>query len=129
MAYLNLATNSIQRLLLKNNTQIEDLLRDDNLLEEFISQNEKLINYFDKEKIKILIDYIIKEPEIDNKDIESKENIDKGYKFPFICSQIFGLENNELFKYFFMTNNQIEDKLNKIEEKRKKEKEEKKSLF
>ena len=125
---LNQASNSVQKLLMNKDIILEDLLRDENLLDEFISQNNQLIKYFDNEKIKKLIDYIIKEPEINNEDIESKENKDKGYRFPFICSQIFGLEINELFKYFFMTNKQIEEQLKKEKEKENKEKEKEKII-
>ena len=64
------------------------------------AQNEKLIDYFDKDKIKRLLDYIIKEQ-------EDEQN--KGYKFPFLCSQIFGLEIDKIMKYFFITNKQLEE--------------------
>ena len=119
---LNQTSISIQKLLSNKTTKLEDLLRNENLLEELIVKNKQLIKYFDKEKIKNLINYIIKEPEIDKNDIESKENKDKGYKFPFICSKIFGLEIEEIFKYFFMTNKQIEEEFNKEKENEDKEK-------
>ena len=47
-----------------------------------------------------MIDYIIKEPQIEENAPETIEKKEKGYKFPFLCSQIFGLEKNELFKNF-----------------------------
>ena len=102
-------SESIQKLLSDKNTTLEDLLKEDDLLQELRNNNEKLIHFFDKEKIKHLLDYIIKEPEINDINIESEEYNNKGYKFPFVCSQIFGLEIKELFKYFFMTNTEIKE--------------------
>ena len=106
-------SETIEKILSDKNKTIEDLLRDEDLLNELNSKNEKLIKYFDKEKIKILLDYIIKEPEIDENAAKTQENKDKGYKFPFVSYQIFGLEINEIYKYFFMTNKQIKEELNK----------------
>ena len=109
----NKPSESIQKILSDKNKTLEDLLRDEDLIHELNSKNEQLFKYFNKEKIKKLIDYIIKEPEIDENAPETPENKDKGYKFPFVCSQIFGLELEELLKYFFMTNKQIEEELKK----------------
>jgi hypothetical protein len=107
-------SESIEKKLKDPKTEIEDLLRDEDLLQEFRSQNEKVIDYFDRNKIKRLLDYIIKEPEVDEQE--------KGYKFPFLCSQIFGLEIDKIMKYFFITNKQIEEEQKEKEEKEKKEK-------
>ena len=104
---------SIDKLLSEKNTTLEDLLKYENLLEEFNIKNEKLLNFFNKEKIKYLINYIIKDPQINENEIETEESKNKGYKYPFLCSQIFGLEIDELFKYFFMTNKQIDEYLQK----------------
>ena len=109
---MNLTSEAIDKLLQDPKTTVEDLLKEEELLQEFRSQNEKLIDFFDKEKIKHLIDYIIKEQ-------EDEQN--KGYKFPFLCSQIFGLEIEKIMKYFFLTNKQVEEE----QEKEKKEKENK----
>ena len=110
---MNLTSEAIDKLLEDPKTTVEDLLKEEELLQEFRSQNEKLIDYFDKDKIKHLLDYIIKEQ-------EDEQN--KGYKFPFLCSQIFGLEIDKIMKYFFITNKQMQEE----QEKEKKEKEEKK---
>ena len=109
---MNLTSESIDKLLKDPKTTVEDLLKEEELLQEFRSQNENLINFFDKDKIKNLLTYIIKEQE---------DEQDKGYKFPFLCSQIFGLEIEKMMKYFFLTNKQLEEE----KEKEKKEKEEK----
>ena len=89
---MNLTSESIDKLLKDPKTTVEDLLKEEELLQEFRSQNENLINFFDKDKIKNLLTYIIKEQE---------DEQDKGYKFPFLCSQIFGLEIEKMMKYFF----------------------------
>ena len=106
---MNLTSEAIDKLLNDPKTTVEDLLKEEELLQEFRSQNEKLINFFDKDKIKHLLDYIIKEQ-------EDEQN--KGYKFPFLCSQIFGLEIDKIMKYFFITNKQLEEE-NKDKEKDK----------
>ena len=110
---MNLTSEAIDKKLNDPNTKIEDLLREEELLQEFRSQNQKLIEYFDRDKIKCLIDYIIKMPEVDEHE--------KGYKFPFLCSQIFGLEIDKMLNQFFVTNKQIEEENKKKEENQKRE--------
>ena len=110
---MNQHTGTINKLLSDTNTKLESLLREEDILYEIESHNEKLIKYFDKDKIKQLLDYIIKEPEIDEKNLDSSENKEKGYKFPFISSQIFEIKTQEIFKYFFMTNKEIKEEENK----------------
>ena len=107
---MNLTSEAIEKKLKDSNTTLDDLLKEEELLQEFRSQNEKLINFFDKDKVKQLLDYIIKEQE---------DEKDKGYRFPFICSQIFGLEIEKIMKYFFMTNKQIEEEKEREREKQK----------
>ena len=113
-------SEKIEKLLSDKGTTIEDLLKEDDILDEFRNLNKKLIDFFDKQKVKHLLEYIIKEPIIDEKDIEKEENKNKGLKFPFKCSQIFALEIEEIFKYFFINNKQMKEQ----EEKDKKEKSE-----
>ena len=93
---MNLSSEAIDKLLNDPNTNVEDLLKEEELLQELRSQNEKLIDYFDKDKIKRLLDYIIKEQ-------EDEQN--KGYKFPFLCSQIFGLEIDKIMNKFIKNKN------------------------
>jgi len=111
---MNLTSEAIEKKLKDPNTKIEDLLREEELLQEFRSQNQNLIEYFDRDKIKSLIDYIIKMPEVDEHE--------KGYKFPFLCSQIFGLEIDKMLNLFFVTNKQLEEEKKKKEESQKNEK-------
>ena len=107
---MNLTSEAIEKKLKDSNTTVDDLLKEEELLQEFRSQNEKLINFFDKDKVKQLLDYIIKEHE---------DEKNKGYRFPFICSQIFGLEIEKIMKYFFMTNKEIEEEKEREKEKQK----------
>ena len=109
---MKLTSESIDKKLKDPKTEVEDLLREEDLLQEFRSQNEKLIDYFDRNKIKRLVDYIIKEPEVDEQE--------KGYKFPFLCSQIFGLELDKMIEPFFVTNKQLEEENKKNEKKEEK---------
>jgi len=85
------------------NLPLEDLLSEETLIDEIESKNELLYKYLNKEKIKQMINYIIKEPPSDSSQ-------DKGYKFPWICSQIFNIEDRNIMKYFYKTNNELENK-------------------
>ena len=79
---------------------LEDLLLLDGIVNELQDRNENLTNFFTKEKVKQMIDYIIKEPKNDD--------YNKGHKFPFVCSKLFNIEDKNIMKYFFMTNKEIE---------------------
>ena len=105
---MNLSSESINKLLNEPKTCVEDLLKEEELLQELRSQNQKLIDYFDREKIKRLLDYITKEQE---------DEQDKGYKFPFLCSQIFSLEIEKIMQNFFITNKQLQEEENKEKDK------------
>ena len=94
-----------------NNIPLEAILSDDTIIDEIQSQNKTLFKYLNKDKIKQMIDYIIKEPPADS-------DHDKGYKFPWVCSQILNIGDINIMKYFLKTNKELE------EEEKKKEKEE-----
>ena len=104
---MNKPSESITKKLSEANTTLEDLLKEEELLQEFRSQNKDLIKFFNKEKIKEMLNYIIKEQ------VDEQE---KGYKFPFLCSQIFGLEIEDIMKYFFTTNKEMEESEKKEEQ-------------
>ena len=109
---MNIPSESITKKLSDPNTTLDDLLKEEELLQEIRNKNKDLIKYFNKEKVKEMLDYITK---------EQVDEINKGYKFPFLCSQIFGLEIEEIMKYFFITNKQMEE-LEKKDSKENKEK-------
>ena len=87
--------NSIEKKLNSPDTTLEDLLIEDDLLSEIRNQNQKLIEFFDKDKIKSLVNYIIKEPKEDNELI--------GHKFPFVASEILNSEEDKFLFYFLNT--------------------------
>jgi len=104
---MNIPSESITKKLKDPNSTLDDLLKEEELLQELKSQNKDLINFFNKDRIKEMLNYITKEQE---------DDINKGYKYPFVCSQIFGLENETIMKYFFITNKEMQELENKKEE-------------
>ena len=52
--------NSIEKKLNSPNTTLEDLLEEEDIITEIRNQNQKLIDFFDENKIKNLVNYIIK---------------------------------------------------------------------
>ena len=98
--YQNKNSKITQKLTNKNNPpQLEDLLIEEDIVDELQNKNEKLINYLNKEKIKQMLDYIIKE--------QDDEDHNKAYKFPFVVSKLFNVEDTNIMKYFFKTEKEI----------------------
>ena len=104
---MNLTSIAIEKKLNDPNTKLEDLLIEEDLIQEFRNSNEKLLKFFDKEKIKELINYIIIEPKEDDQI--------KGHKFPFVASEILNCEEKKIYNYFLLT----EDELDKENENEK----------
>ena len=108
--YQNKNSKITQKLTNKNNPpQLEDLLIEEDIVDELQNKNEKLINYINKEKIKQMLDYIIKE--------QNDEDHNKAYKFPFVVSKLFNVEETNIMKYFLKTDKEI---INEKEENDKK---------
>jgi len=84
---------------------LEDLLILEGITEELQNKNKKLINYFTKEKIKQMLDYIIKEPK--------EDDYNKGHKFPFVCYKLFNIEEKNIMNFFHMTNKELIEEKNK----------------
>ena len=82
-----------------NPPSLDDLLQLEGIIDELQNKNKKLINFFTKEKIKQMLDYIIKEPKSDDQL--------KGHKFPFICSKLFNIEEKNIMNYFHLTNKEL----------------------
>ena len=78
---------SIEDLLNNKDCTVDKLLDDDDCLQEFKNYNDKLIKYFDHDKLKILIDYITVMPHKD-------DGHNRGRKYPFITGEIFNCEIN-----------------------------------
>lgn len=70
------------------------MLDDEDILQEFKSQNNKLLTYFDHDKMKKLIDFITVMPP---EDADKK----RGHKYPFLSLEIFNCEINPLLEKFF----------------------------
>ena len=85
---------SIEDLLNNKECTVEKLLDDDDCLQELKNFNEKLIKYFDHDKLKILIDYITVMP-------TEQDSHDRGHKYPFIAGEIFNCEINQILDKFF----------------------------
>merc|ERR1712086_613063 len=84
---------SVEDLLSSKDCTVDKLLDDDDCLQEFTNYNDKLIKYFDHDKLKVLVDYITVMPELD----EQK----RGHKYPFIAGEIFNCEINQILDKFF----------------------------
>ena len=92
----------IEKKITENNSiPLEEILSEETVIEELQSGNKILVKYLNKEKVKQMIDYIIKEPPDDT-------NFEKGHKYPWICSQLFNIENSEILKYFYKTNKELD---------------------
>jgi len=85
---------SIEDLLNNKECTVDKLLDDDDCLQEFKNYNDKLIKYFDHDKLKVLIDYITVMPDKD-------DGHNRGRKYPFITGEIFNCEINQILDKFF----------------------------
>ena len=91
-----------------NSIPLEEILSEDSVIDELENHNQILINYLNKEKVKQMLDYIIKEPPND-----TSYNI--GHKYPWVCSQLFNIENSEILKYLYTTNKELNKEENKMD--------------
>eukprot|EP00347_Sterkiella_histriomuscorum_P022039 403331901 len=92
-SYRSQGSASIEELLNNKECSVDKLLEDDDCLQEFKNLNDKLIQYFDHEKMRRLIDLITVVP--------AEDTHLQGHKFPFIASEIFNCEINSLLDKFF----------------------------
>lgn len=86
--------------------ELEDILIEEDLVDKLIYKDEKLLNYLTQERIKKMLDYIIKEPK--------EDDYNKGHKFPFVCSKIFNLSNKKIMNYFFKSNQELIKESNEL---------------
>ena len=87
-------SQSIEDLLNAPDCSVDKLLEDDDCLQEFKNFNDKLIKYFDHDRLKILVDYITIMPEQD-------AGYNRGRKYPFITGEIFNCEITQMMDKFF----------------------------
>ena len=86
-------SESIEKLLKKDNCTIEELLDDSDLLQECKNANKNLIAFLTRDKLKQLINFITVMPEED----EHK----RGHKYPFIASEMFSCDMSDVIDMFF----------------------------
>lgn len=108
---------SIEELLNKDECSLEELLDDEDLIQECKNMNNKLINFFTRERIRRLIKLITVMPEVD----EHK----RGHKYPYVASEIFNCEIYQVLDMFFTFGSEEPER--SPEEDKKEEEEEDKS--
>ena len=91
-----------------NSIPLEEILSEESVIDELENHNQILIKYLTKEKVKQMIDYIIKEPPSDT-------TFDKGHKYPWVCSQLFNIENSEILRYFYTPDKDLDIEENKMD--------------
>ena len=105
-----------------NSIPLEEILSEESVIDELENHNQILIKYLTKEKVKQMIDYIIKEPPSDT-------TFDKGHKYPWVCSQLFNIENSEILRYFYTPDKDLDIEENKMDIEYDKNKENKIELL
>jgi hypothetical protein len=88
-------SESIEKLLAKDDCQLEELLDDSDLLQECKNNNKNLVKYLNREKIKELIDLITVMPETDEHN--------RGHKYPFLANEVFNCDIQEISDRFFIS--------------------------
>ncbi|CAI2375846.1 unnamed protein product [Moneuplotes crassus] len=87
--------DKLSDLLKSPDVTVEDLLLEDNTVQEIRNGNQKVIEFLLKKKnMKDLLSYILEEPPAD-------ASHNRGHKFPFMVSEIFGNSMSKLFGIFF----------------------------
>jgi hypothetical protein len=76
---------------------MEELLDDENILGEFKSLNDKLLEYMTDDKIKTLLRYVVEEPPQD-------ADRNRGHKYPFTSCEILTAEVQTILSAFFGQN-------------------------
>lgn len=88
-------SESIEKLLSKDDCALSDLLNDSDLLQECKNSNKNLIKYLNREKIRELIDLITVLPEADEHN--------RGHKYPFLANEVFNCDITEVIDRFFIS--------------------------
>ena len=102
---MKLTSVEIEKKLDDPNSTLEDLLVEEELIQELKNQNQKLLKFLSKDKIKSLINYIIKEP--------TEDDQLKGHKFPFVASELLNCDIDNISDLFLMTNPELKQKKEK----------------
>lgn len=79
----------LEELLDKEDTTLEQILAEDDVIQEVRSSNSKLIEFLNEERLETMFEFITVEP-------TDAEDTNRAYKFPFTVSEIFSCENPTL---------------------------------
>ena len=104
----NSVNDKIKQLLKKENLSLEELLDEDELLQALKSGERDLVNFFDFNRMCLLIDYITKFP--------IKEDSKLGYKFPFVSCEVLCCNIDSMINMFFQNHETSKIKESKIEQ-------------
>ncbi|KAI7747098.1 hypothetical protein M8C21_006786 [Ambrosia artemisiifolia] len=86
------SSSPVESILDKENFTLEELLDEEDIIQECKAINNRLINFLrDRIQVEKLLRYIIEEP------LEDADN-KRTFKFPFMSSEIFTCEIDEIFK-------------------------------
>ena len=94
---------------LDENLSLEEYLKNDEAILCYKDMNKNAKKYFDKNKIKQLIKYIIEEPENDD--------YLRGHKFPFVASEMLKTVNDRIQDMFVLTDEEFNEKYKEEEKK------------
>ena len=72
---------------------MEDLLREEDIVQEMRNQNEKLLKFFKRDQMKGLIDLVTNVPAVDEHEL--------AHKFPFVANELLTLDIEKLNSKFF----------------------------
>ena len=92
---------------LNENMPLEEYLKSDEAIMCYKDMNKNAQKYFDKSKIKKLIEYITKEPETD-------EYL-RGHKYPYVAGELLKTYNERIHDLFTMNDDEYNEKHNKKE--------------
>ena len=93
---------------LDENMPLEEYLKNEEAIQCYKDMNKNVQKYFDKSKIKKLIEYITVEPEND-------EYL-RGHKYPYVASEILKTYVERIHDLFVMNDDEYKEKHNKKEE-------------
>ncbi len=94
--------SSVQQLLDKEDCTLQDLLKDNELINELQFGNSNLVKFLNRDKIVELVHYLLKEP-------PEGCSQDRGHRFPFMACEVFKCEIQEHVDMFFTSRAEVEE--------------------
>jgi hypothetical protein len=98
---------------IKADCTLEELLEEEALSTEVKNPSSKVHGFFNKEKVKSLLKYVMLEPK------EDEHN--KGHKFPFVAAEILSCETMRIHELFLENENKFTENNKEIKEPENKE--------